>query len=171
MELWKATGSYRTYSIPGKNEALVLEFAVEDLPSAELHPRLLCLQWRTCSWGRWLVGISGSPIWSETLIERIFNPCGKFRWSPAGPVSKIRSPQLHADAPGTFTDLLSSLQMLKREWGAESKRSYRTHSSLVKLQSWFPSLRWKTFLRQNWSLGSCACSEGPGLGQNTLMMI
>ena len=28
----KATGSYRTYSIPGKTSALVPEFAVEDLP-------------------------------------------------------------------------------------------------------------------------------------------
>ena len=28
----KATGSYRTYSFPGKSPALVPEFAVEDLP-------------------------------------------------------------------------------------------------------------------------------------------
>ena len=34
----KATGSYRTYSLPGKTAALVPEFTVEDLPSAELHP-------------------------------------------------------------------------------------------------------------------------------------
>ena len=37
----KATGSSRTYSIPGKTTALVPEFAVEDLPSAELQPRFL----------------------------------------------------------------------------------------------------------------------------------
>ena len=43
--------------------------------------------------------------------------------------------------------------------------------SLVKLQPWFLSLPWKTCLRQNYSLGSCACSEGPALGQNSLMMI
>ena len=36
--MWKATGSYRTYSIPGKTAALVPEFAVEDLPLAELQP-------------------------------------------------------------------------------------------------------------------------------------
>ena len=35
----KATGSYRTYSIPGKTADLEPEFAVEDLPSAELQPR------------------------------------------------------------------------------------------------------------------------------------
>ena len=40
----KATVSYRNYSVPGKTAALVPEFAVEDLPSAELHPRFLCLQ-------------------------------------------------------------------------------------------------------------------------------
>ena len=44
----KATGSYRTYSVPGKTAALVPEFAVEDLPSAELQHRFL--QRRTCPW-------------------------------------------------------------------------------------------------------------------------
>ena len=43
--------------------------------------------------------------------------------------------------------------------------------SLVKLQHWFLSLRWKTCLRQNCSLGFSACSEGPAFGQNTLMMM
>ena len=36
--------SYHTYLIPGKIEALVSEFAVEDLPSAELQPMFLRLQ-------------------------------------------------------------------------------------------------------------------------------
>ena len=40
----KATGSYRNYSIPGKTAALIPEFAVEELPSAELQPRFLRLQ-------------------------------------------------------------------------------------------------------------------------------
>ena len=39
--------------------------------------------------------------------------------------------------------------------------------SLVKLQPRFLSLRWKTCLRQNCSLGSSGCSEGPAFGQNT----
>ena len=34
----KAMGSYRTNSAPGKTEAMVPEFVVEDLPSAELQP-------------------------------------------------------------------------------------------------------------------------------------
>ena len=50
----------------------------------------------------------------------IFNICGKFRWSPEGPVNQIHSPHLHPGAPGIFSDLLRSIQMLKRDWGAES---------------------------------------------------
>ena len=42
---------------------------------------------------------------------------------------------------------------------------------LVKLQPWFLSLQWKTCLRQNCSLSSCACREGPAIEQNTLMMM
>ena len=45
--------------------------------------------------------------------------------------------------------------------------SYHTYSSLVKLQHSSLSLRWKTCLWQNCSLGSCACSEGPALWQKT----
>ena len=43
-------GSYRTYWIPSKSGALFPEFAVEDLSSAELQPRFLRLQWKTCPW-------------------------------------------------------------------------------------------------------------------------
>ena len=61
-----------------------------------------------------------SDLVKKTLIELIFNPCGEFRLSPEGPVSQIHSPQLHVGAPGIFSKLLRSVQMLKREWGAES---------------------------------------------------
>ena len=33
---------------------------------------------------------------------------------------KIHSPHLHVGAPGIFSDRLCSIQILKREWGAES---------------------------------------------------
>ena len=59
-------------------------------------------------------------VWKKTQMELIFNPCGEFRWSPESPVSQIQSPQLHLGAPGIFWDLVRSVQMLKREWGAES---------------------------------------------------
>ena len=42
---------------------------------------------------------------------------GEFR---RGPVSLIHFPHLHIGAPEIFSDLLRSVQMLKREWGAES---------------------------------------------------
>ena len=69
--------------------------------------------------GRRVIGISGSLIWSKTLMELLFNPCGEFRWSPEDPISQIHSPHLNAGAPAIFSDLLSSVQMLKREWCAE----------------------------------------------------
>ena len=52
-------------------------------------------------------------------MELIFNPCGKFWWSPEGPVSQIHSPHLYVGAPGIIS-LLTSIQILKRECGAES---------------------------------------------------
>ena len=53
-------------------------------------------------------------------MEMIFNPCGEFLLSPESPVSQIHSPHLHIGAPEIFSDLLQSVQMLKREWGVES---------------------------------------------------
>ena len=41
--MWKAMGSYCTYSNPGKAAVLVPQFAVEDLLSAELQTRFLSL--------------------------------------------------------------------------------------------------------------------------------
>ena len=37
-----------------------------------------------------------------------------------GPVIQIHSPHLQAGAPGIFSDFLRSIQMLMREWNAES---------------------------------------------------
>ena len=37
-----------------------------------------------------------------------------------GPVSQIHPSHLLVGAPGIFSDLLRFVQMLKREWGAES---------------------------------------------------
>ena len=58
-----------------------------------------------------MVGVSGSLICSKALMELIFNPCGEFR---------LHSPQRHAGASGIFSNLLRSVQMLKREWDAKS---------------------------------------------------
>ena len=56
----------------------------------------------------------------KTLMDLIFKPCGEFRWSPVGLASQIHSPHLLFGAPGIVSDLLRFVQMLKREWGAES---------------------------------------------------
>ena len=112
-----------------------------------------------------MIGISGSLIWSKPLMVLIFNPCGEFRWSPKGPASQIHSPHLHDGAPGIFSDLLWSVQMMKRQWCAESNGNYRTYSSQVKLQTRFLILLWKTCLwaeLQPWYL-----SLQRTLGQNT----
>ena len=57
---------------------------------------------------------------TKTLIELLFNPYGEFWWSPEGLVSQVHSPHLRAGVPGIFSDLLRSVQMLKREWDVES---------------------------------------------------
>ena len=69
---------------------------------------------------RRVIGIPGSLIWSKTLMELIFNPCGEFRWSPESPVCQTHSSHLHVGSPGIFSDLLRSVQILKRGCGAES---------------------------------------------------
>ena len=120
--------------------------------------------------GRRFIGITWSLIWTKTLMKLIFNPCGEFEWSVEGPVSQIHFLHLQVGAPGIFSDLLRSVQMLKSGvWKA--MRSYCTYSTLVKQQPWLQSLHWKICLWQTCSLGSGACSEGPVLGQNTLMMM
>ena len=101
-------------------------------------------------------------------MELIFNPCGEFPWSPGGPVSQIHSPHLCVGAPGIFSELLRSGSDAKERVECGKQREGTAPiQSLVKLLPWFLSFWWKTCLRKNCSLGSCACSEGPVLGQNT----
>ena len=115
------------------------------------------------SGGRTLIEISGSLIWSKTLMELIFNPCGEFRWSPEGPVSQIHSNHLQAGAPETFSDILMSVQMLKRERGSLKQREATApiHSSVCGGRPAF---------EQNCNLGSWICSEGPALVKSTMTM-
>ena len=79
-------------------------------------------------------------------------------------------PHLHVGAPRIFSDLSQICSDAKeRLVCGKHREATALIQSLVKLQPWFLILRWKTCHRQNCSLGSCACSEGPALGQNTLM--
>ena len=112
-----------------------------------------------------------SLICSKNPDETDINPFGEFRWNPEGPVSQIHSPHLHFEAPGIFSALSRSVQMLKREWGAKATGSYRTYSSLVKLQTWLLSYGGKPAFVQNCSISAWVCSERPALRQNALMMM
>ena len=88
-----------------------------------LHAQNFCTYFELCmtiSRGWRLIGISGSLIWSKPWWNWGFNPCGEFRWTPEGPVSQIHSLHLLVGAPEISSDILKSVQMLKREWGAES---------------------------------------------------
>ena len=121
-----------------------------------------------------MIGISGSLMWSNLLMELIWNPCGEFRRSSEGPVSQIHSPHLHVGAPEIFSHLLRSVQMLKREWSAENNGKLphlfipgKTAAIVpefevedlpsAELQPWFLCLQWKTCLwaeLQPWFLSS-----------------
>ena len=94
--------------------------------------------WRGEGWLGFPDPLSGQkPSW---------NFCDEFGWSSEGPISQSHYSHLHNGAPGIFSDLLRSVQMLKRDWVRKATGSYRTYSSLVKLQPCFLSLRWKTCL-------------------------
>ena len=79
-----------------------------------------------------MIGISGSLIWSKTLMELIFNPC------PEGPVSQIHSSHLQVGVPGISSYLLKSVQTLKREWGAERNGKLSHLSIPSKTAAWIP---------------------------------
>ena len=100
-------------------------------------------------------------------MEPIFNPCGEFRLSPEGPVSQIHSPHIQVRASGIFSDLVRSVQMLKREWGAESNGKILHLSIPSKTAAWVPE-----FAVEDLPLSRTAAlvpefAEGPTLGQNT----
>ena len=54
-------------------------------------------------------------IYRKRERERVVNFGG-----PEGPVGQIHFPHLHARAPGIFSDLFRSVEMLNTEWDAES---------------------------------------------------
>ena len=121
--------------------------------------------------GRRLIRISGSLTWSKTLMKVIFTPVVNF--------GDVRRAQLAKSTLLTSTlcpwDLFRSFKVCsdvkeRVGWGKQREITAAIQK-LVKLESWFLCLRWKTCLRQNCSLGSCACSDGLALGQNTDNMI
>ena len=73
---------------------------------------------------------------------------------------EVRRTQLAKTALLTSTLVpLGSFQMLKAVGCGKQWEATAPIQSLVKQQSWFLSLIWKTCLRQNCRVGSGACSE------------
>ena len=70
---------------------------------------------------RSVIGISRSLIWSKTLMELIINSCGEFRWVRRAQLAKSTLLTSTSVPLRSFQIFLRSAQMLKREWGAESK--------------------------------------------------
>ena len=58
--------------------------------------------------GQRVIGISG-------FMNRYLFPVVNFGEVRKGPVSQNHSPHLHVDTPGIFSDLVSSIQIVKRE--------------------------------------------------------
>ena len=93
-----------------------------------------------------VIWISGSLIWSKTLMELVFNSCGEFRRSPEGPVSQIHFPRLQVD-PLKYFQIFQGLFRYSRESVVQKATgSYRTYLSKVNVQPCFLSLQWKTCL-------------------------
>ena len=102
-----------------------------------------------------MIGISGSLIWSKTLTEPIFNPVVNF-----GEVrtAQLANPSLSSPPSWWPWDLFRYFKVCsdaKQRVGCGKQRE-----ATAPIQSPI-----------NCSLGSCACGEGPALGQNTLMMM
>ena len=90
--------------------------------------------------------MSGGPSWP--------NPLSSPHWCPW---DLFRSLKVCSDAK-------------ERVGCGKQREATAPIKSLLKLQPWFLNLRWKTWFRQNCSLGFSTCSEGPAFGQNTLIM-
>ena len=106
--------------------------------------------------------------WSKILMEVILTVIHVVNFG------EVRRTQLAKSTLLTSTLVpLGSFQIFKicsdakKRVGCEKRETTAPIQFLVKLQPWFMSLRRKTCLRQNCNLGSCTCSEGPALGQNT----
>ena len=80
--------------------------------------------------GAKMIRISGSLIWSKTLMEMIFNPCGNFgevRWVQLAKATLLTSSLVPL---GYFLDVLRSVQMLKRESGVWKEMGRRRTYSI-----------------------------------------
>ena len=97
-------------------------------------------------WWEWIWLSRPSGLYQNSPDETDFYPCGEF-WSPEGPVSQIHSLHLHVGAPRDLVRFFKVCSDAKERVGCRKQQEATAPiQSLVKLQPWFLSLRWKTFL-------------------------
>ena len=113
-------------------------------------------------WGRRVIGIFGSMIWWKTLMELV--NFGEVRKAQLGKSTLLTSSLVPL---GSFQIFYGFFGCYRESGVRKVTESYRTYSSLVKLQpsSWVCT--GKPAFGQNCILGAWNCSEGPALGQNT----
>ena len=115
-----------------------------------------------------MIGISVFQIRSKTMMELIFNPGDEFLCEVRRALLAKSTPLPSMWCPSDlFRSFKVSSNAKERVGCGKQLEATASIKSLVKLQPWFLSLRWKTCLRQNCSPGFSACSEGPAFGQNT----
>ena len=135
----------------GNAGSLVVSKALDPIPQPSFHflnhfRRPINAYYYLEEGGRSMIGISGSLIWSKTLMELIFKPYGEFRGSPEGPVSQIHS--LSSPPHWCPWDLFKVCSDAKERVGCRKQwEATAPIQSLVKLQPWFLSLRWNTCLQ------------------------
>ena len=106
----KTTGSYHTYSIPGKTPVLVPEFAVEVLPSAELQPRFLRLLRRTYPWAENTDDDSSGWLTRYFLSETVLNLVSLVTLNPW--TSEVRVIKFCSNIVETFSCILNIFKSL-----------------------------------------------------------
>ena len=109
---------------------------------------------------------SGQKPWRNCYLTPVVN---------FGEIRRTQLANLHSLPPRCCPcDLFRSFKVCwdaKERVGCGKQRKATVPiQSLIKQQPWFQSLRWKTCIRQNSSLDSCFCSEGPALGHNILII-
>ena len=100
-------------------------------------------------------------------MELIFNPCGEFHEVQRAQLAKSTLLTSALVFLGSFRSFKVCVDAKERVGCGKQREATAVIKSLVKLQLWFLSLRWKTCLRQNCNIDFCTGSEGPALGQNT----
>ena len=119
----------------------------------------------------------GKGWWDFRISDMVKTPEWNWYLTPVVNFGEVRRPQLSKSTLLTSYDGARGMSFkvcskAKEKVGCGKQcEATAPIQFLVKLKSWFPSLRWKTCLRQNCNLGSCACSEDLSLGRALMVMM